>query len=108
MRRSPESKRENPERPRWVRWLNDLPAVVYLLAAVLVAGLIAAFVLWLDERTLALVACVAFAALLAWWGWGVWRDWREAEPVERIIGVLGCLLLLGASAANLVRFLLLP
>ncbi|MBK7115133.1 MAG: hypothetical protein IPM70_10235 [Proteobacteria bacterium] len=108
MRRSPEPKREDPDRPRWVRWLVDLPQPVYFLAAIVAAGLLAAFVLWLDERTLALVACGAFAILLAWWVRGIWREWRDAEPVERIIGVLGCLLLLGASAANLVRYLHLP
>mgnify|MGYP001354255435 CR=1 FL=1 len=107
MRKTPDSRRKDAQRPRRARRLNDLYAAGYFLAAVMVAGLIAAFVVWLDERALALVACGAFAALLAWWGWGVWREWREAEPVERIIGVLGCVLLLGASAANLVRFLLL-
>jgi hypothetical protein len=92
---------------RWVRWLESLPAWAYLLAAIAVAGLIGGVALWLDERSLAMVACLAFAGLMGRWILTSTREWREAEPLERIISVLGALLLLGATAANFVRFLLL-
>lgn len=94
-----------PQHPRWVRWLNHQPPAFYLLAAFVTAGLIGALLTWLDERTLALVACVAFAALLGWWISGVRRAWRDAELLERSIGVGGGVMLLGAAVANLVRFL---
>jgi hypothetical protein len=106
MRRTPE-KRDGPASfPRWHRWLNGLPAGYYLLAAIVVAALIIAFVLWLDTRTLALVSGLSFMALLVWLCRSVWLGWAEAQPVERSIGILGCLLLLGACVARLVQFLL--
>jgi membrane protein YdbS with pleckstrin-like domain len=91
---------------RWVRWLNSVPAPLYLLAAVLLAVLIAAFSAWLEESTRALLASVAFATLLISLTVQVVRDWRDAETAERILNVVFGLLLLGASAANLVRYLL--
>ncbi len=104
MRRATEGGGDNARHSRWVQWLNDRPAPFYLLAAVVVTGLLIAFVLWLQERTLALFAGVAFAAMLASWTRKVWCEWRDAEPMERIIGVVGCVLLLGSAAVNLVRF----
>lgn len=104
-RRLAEPPLEAPPQSRWGRWLNRQPPAFFLLAAIAAAGLIIAFVLWLDERTLALVACVAFAGLLGLWIRTVSREWRDAELTERIISVGGCLILLGSLAASLVRFL---
>jgi hypothetical protein len=104
MRKSPEDRNPPPGFPRWHRWLNQLPAGYYLLAALVVAALIIAFVLWLDARTLVVVSGFAFLALLLWFCAGLWLRWREAEPFERIIGVAGCVLLLAVCAVKLVQF----
>jgi hypothetical protein len=106
MRKSQKPDAEPTDHPRWVQWLNNQPAPFYLLAAFLVAALLIAVVMWLDERTLALAACAASVGLFGWLALSTWRQWREAEMVERICLLAGCLLLLGASAANLVRFML--
>ena len=106
MRQSPDDS-PPPAHPRWARWLNDQPAGFYLFASVVVAALIIAFVLWLEERTLAFVAGVCFLGLLVPWARKVRRDWAEAEATERAITVLGFLMLVGATAANFVRFFLL-
>lgn len=106
MRRSPERQSEN-QHPRWHRWLNRLPAPFYLLAAVLTAGAIAWFVISLDEKSLALVACGAFAGLLFWFSRSAYLDWQDAERSERVISVVICVFLLAALAANAVRFMLL-
>lgn len=105
MQKSPDN--DVPTHPRWVQWLNGRPAGFFLFASVAVAALIIAFVLWLDERTLALVAAGCFLGILVTWTLKVRRDWAEAETTERVIAVLGFLMLVAATASNLVRYLLL-
>jgi hypothetical protein len=105
--RQPPDDSPPPAHPRWAQWLNDLPAGFYLFASVVVAALIIAFVLWLEERTLALVAGVCFLGLLVPWARKVRREWAEAETTERVIAVLGFLMLVGATAANVARYFLL-
>ena len=95
------------QHPRVVRWLQAMPAPVYLLCVVLAAGMLVGFSAWLEEGTRTLAAAIAFSGLLVWWTMKLRHEWRDSELVERSIGILGCLLLLGASGANLVRFLLL-
>jgi hypothetical protein len=107
MRKPPDDDAPPPSPPRWVQRLIDLPQGYYLFAFVGVAALIIAFVLWLDERTLALVAGGCFLGMLVLWAVRVRREWRDSETSERVIAVLGVLMLLGAAAANLVRYLLL-
>jgi hypothetical protein len=107
MRKTPDNDDSPTTHPRWVQWLIDRPPWVYLFAAVLVAALIIAFVLWLDESTLSLVAGVCFLGILVLWALKLGREWRDAETVARVIAVLGFLILLGASASNFARYLLL-
>lgn len=87
--------------------MHARPTAFYAVALLGIVSAIIGFVLWLDDATLALVASLAFAGLLVWWARNLTREWRESDAVERIILALGVLLLLGASAANVVRYFLL-
>ena len=93
--------------PRWARRLSDQPPVFYLLAAIVVAVLIGAFVITLEESSLALAASIAFAGLLVLWTRKIRSEWSDGEPMEKVINVVGALLLVGAAGANVVRYLLL-
>lgn len=107
MRISPDNDASPPAHPRWVQWLSDRPAGFYLFVSVAVAALIIAFVLWLEERTLALVASLCFLGILVAWTRVVWREWTDADTAERVIGVIFFFVLVGATASNVVRYLLL-